>query len=143
MEDRYGIVPLPKYDEEQESYYSNTNKYVNTMALIPTSVVDTDTTGLIIETLAAVSQYTSLDKQYDVVLLNRKALDAESKANLQLVVESSSYDWAYVLNPAGMSDQIRLTMRGKTDITDFAPYFASVREPVQAALDEVSEMFAD
>lgn len=143
MEDKYGIVPLPKYDEDQEEYYSNTNKYINTMALVPSSVVDTETVGLVVESLAAVSQYTSLDKQYETVLLNRQALDAESKANLQLVVESSFYDWGYVLDPAKLADNIRLTMKGTSGIDEFGSFFASIREPVAAELEEKAELFQD
>lgn len=140
MEDKYGIVPLPKYDDDQEHYYSNTNKYVNTMALIPTSVKNTSMVGNIVEAMAAVSQVTSLDKQYDTVLLHRQALDAQSKASLQLVVEASSYDWIYVLDPASVSTQIRLAMKGESGSKEFSSFFASVREPVQSALDELEQM---
>lgn len=139
MEDPYGIVPLPKYDASQEEYYSNTNKYFNTMALIPSSVNDTESVGLLVEVLAAVSQYTSLDKQYDTVLLNRKALDAESKANLQLVVESSMYDWGYMVDPAGFGTTVRLAMCGQKNITEFGSTFASLRDAIKTEMDAIAE----
>lgn len=139
MEDKYGIVPMPKYDSAQEEYYSNTNKYLNTMALIPTSVQDTALVGNVVEALAALSQVTSLDKQYETVLLNRQALDAESKENLQLVVESSFYDWGYVLDPASVSTEIRLAMKGGT--TELGPIFASLRDAVTTELEKVAEMY--
>lgn len=140
MDDKYGIVPLPKYDAEQEDYYSNTNKFINTMALIPSSVRDTAMVGMITEALAAVSQVTSLDKQYETVLLNRQALDAESKANLKLVVESSAYDWGYVLDPAGLATTIKSAMKGQTT-SELGPTFASIRSQVDKVLEEIAEKY--
>ena len=138
MEDKYGIVPLPKLNDEQENYVSGINKYISTMAVIPTSVRDTDKIGEIVEALAAVSQYTSLDTQYEAVLLNRKALDAESKRNLQLVVESSTYDWVWLLNPAGVEQSIRLGIKNNTELSST---FASVRDQVEAELEIFMELY--
>lgn len=140
MEDQYGFLPMPKLDEAQEEYCSNTNRYINTMALLPSSVQDPEMMGAVIEALAAVSQFTSLDKQYDTVLLNRKAVDEQSKENLKTIVESSFYDMGYVLDPAEVSKSILNAIR---DDKELGPIFASLRDPVNAALEEYAEKFQD
>ena len=140
MEDKYGFLPMPKLDESQEEYYSNTNRFINTMALLPTSVQEPEKIGAVIEALAAVSQFTSLDKQYDTVLLNRRAVDADSKENLKIIVESSLYDMGYVLNPANISYQIRDAIYKNFEL---GSVFASLRDPVEAALEEYASRFAD
>lgn len=140
MDDQYGFLPMPKLDEAQEEYYSNTNRYINTFALLPASVQDPETMGAVIEALAAVSQFTSLDKQYDTVLLNRKAVDAQSKENLKTIVESSCYDLGYVLDPESIMSSIRSAIFQNTELGSI---FASLRDPVKAKLEEYAEKFQD
>ena len=140
MEDKYGFLPMPKLDELQEEYYSNTNRFINTMAILPSSIQDVEAAGLIVEALAAVSQFTSLDKQYDTVLLNRKAVDAQSKENLKTIVESSFYDMGYVLNPANISFEIRDAIYMNREL---GSTFASLRQPVEEWLEVYAELYLD
>ena len=137
-EDTYGIVPMPKYSDDQEEYVSITNKFINTMALLPTSIRDNDKVGEIVEALCAVSLYTSLDKQYETVMLNRQAQDAQSKKYLQMVVASSAYDWVYILNPAGLYDSIKSAIRNGGEL---ASTFAAVRDQVDAELESFMELY--
>ncbi len=139
MEDAYGIVPVPKYDEDQENYISNANCHISTMALLPTSIVDTHAAALVVEAMAAVSQYTSLDKQYEQVLLNRQALDAQSKNCLRTVVESVSYDWLYMYDMAGLGSTVRDRLR--VGESDFSSLFASYVDQVEDELEKLKEVF--
>jgi hypothetical protein len=139
MADEYGIVPMPKYDEYQKELYSNANRYISTMAVIPSSVTDIDNVGLLVEALAMASQYTSLDKQYDTVLLLRQALDEKSKMNLQLVAESVSYDWGYTFDIAGLRTKIsQAILKGNVGVADD---YASVRDMFNDALSELIARF--
>jgi hypothetical protein len=141
MNDKYGIVPMPKYDEDQENYISNANRSISTMAVFPITVRDTKTVGLITEALAAVSQYTSLDKQYDTVLLLRQALDEQSKRNLQLVVESVSYDWGYVFDIGQLKTIVaNAILKGTGGIADD---YSSIRDVVTGDIADLLERFVD
>ncbi|MBE6620420.1 MAG: hypothetical protein E7625_03540 [Ruminococcaceae bacterium] len=139
MEDKYGIVPMPKYDEDQENYISNANSSISTMAVLPITVRDTKKVGTIVEALAAVSQYTSLDKQYDNVLLLRQALDEKSKLNLQRVVESVSYDWGYMFDIAQVKTKIaQAILKSNMGVADD---YTSVRDVFNGALAEIVARF--
>lgn len=138
MTDPYGIVPMPKYDEDQTEYYSNANRYISTMALFPSSIVDIDNVGLIVEALAMTSQYTSLDAQYELVLLNRQALDAQSKASLMMVVESTTYDLCYAFNLAGMTEALRPIINSGGNYSSF---YAGYATSLPAALEKFMENF--
>ena len=141
MKDRYGIVPMPMLDEDQESYISNANRSISTMAVFPRSVYDTEKVGLIVEALAAVSQYTSLDKQYDTVLLSRQALDAQSKKNLQLVVESVSYDWGYAYDIGRLKTIVASAiLNGSTGVAD---EYASIRDLVTSGIADLLAKFEE
>lgn len=139
MVDKYGIVPMPKYTVDQDRYISNANSSISTMAVLPITVKDTKMIGTIVEALAAVSQYTSLDKQYDTVLLLRQALDEKSKMNLQLVAESVSYDWGYTFDIAGLRTKIsQAILKGNVGVADD---YASVRDMFNDALSELIARF--
>ncbi len=138
MVDPYGIVPMPKYDEEQTEYYSNANRYISTMVLFPSSIVDIDSVGLIVEAMAMASQYTSLDAQYEQVLLNRQALDGQSKESLMTVVESTSYDLCYAFNLAGMAEALRPIINSSGNYSSF---YAGYATSLPAALEDFLEHF--
>ncbi|MBQ7338482.1 MAG: hypothetical protein IJW40_08535 [Clostridia bacterium] len=133
MEDEYGIVPMPKYSEYQKELYSNANRYISTMVLLPSSITDINNVGLIVEGLAMTAQYTSLDKQYEQVLLNRQALDAQSKASLIAVVESTTYDLCYAFDMAGMPDSLRKIIKSGGQ---YASLYATYEGALETALED-------
>lgn len=139
MTDKYGIVPMPKYDSYQTEWYSNANRFISTMALLPSSITDIQNVGLIVEALAMASQYTSLDKQYEQVLLNRQALDAQSKASLMIVVESTTYDLCYAFDMASMATSLRnnVIKVGKP----YGSFYAAYASSLPAALDKFLSRF--
>ena len=108
------------------------------MVLLPSSIRDTEKVGEIVEAMCAVSMHTSLDKQYETVMLNRQAQDAQSKKYLQMVVASSAYDWIYILDPAGLYGSIKSAIR---DGKELASTFASVRDQVEAELETFMELY--
>lgn len=139
MADKYGIVPMPKYDLNQTDYISNANRSISTMAVFPISIRDTKMVGMITEALAGVSQYTSLDKQYDTVLLLRQALDEQSKRNLQLVVESVSYDWGYVFDIGKVKSVIAdAILKGEAGVAD---QYATIQDAVLGNIEALMDKF--
>ena len=138
MESRYGIVPMPKYDSYQEEYYSNANRFIGTVALIPSSVVDSGNVGLVTEALAMVSYYTSLDKQYEQVLLARQALDEQSKNSLITVVESTSYDLCYAFDFGRMVTDLRSII---TKGDSYASFYESYENSLEGALETFLERY--
>ena len=136
MTDEYGIVPMPKYDEDQTEYYSNANRYISTMVLFPSSIADIDSVGLIAEALAMTSKYTSLDAQYEQVLLNRQALDGQSKASLMAVVESTSYDLCYALDFGGIVGPLSsLIFKGGAYASFYETYIGKLDSALDAFLE--------
>ena len=83
--------------------------------------------------MAMTAQYTSLDKQYEQVLLNRQALDAQSKASLMAVVESTSYDLCYAFSMASMEQGIRSIINSNGN---YASFYATYEGPLEKALED-------
>lgn len=89
---RYGILPLPKYDEDQKRYLSTVQNSNSGSIAIPASLSDEDAefTGLILEALADLSHYTTLPAFIDGVMQTKKAPDEESVRVLQTLFSSEN-----------------------------------------------------
>ena len=69
MEADFGILPMPKYDENQESYYHTVNSNTCNTIEIPNSAgIDPEFSGFIIEAMSAESTYTLKEAYYDITL---------------------------------------------------------------------------
>lgn len=86
----YGIIPPPKYDEDQERYYSiMINPFVYT---IPANAVDPQRTGFLLDAYMAASHDTVVPAYYDITLVGKIARDPETVRMLGIVFDSLSYN---------------------------------------------------
>ncbi len=86
----YGIIPPPKYDEDQERYYSiMINPFVYT---IPAVSDDPQRTGFLLDALMAASHDTVVPAYYDITLVGKIARDPETVRMLGIVFDSLSYN---------------------------------------------------
>ena len=92
MEANFGIIPLPKYDELQENYYSVVNPYTGVLLGVPKSADDFERVSIILEALSAESRYTLQPAYYDVVLQRKFTRDEESGEMLDIIFNSRVYD---------------------------------------------------
>ncbi len=97
MESEFGIVPFPKFDSNQEGYYS---MYPNNCAMIaiPNSVKDLERTANIVEDLNYYSSLIVKPAWYDTLLHRRYVRDDESEASLDLILEGRVYDVGIMYN---------------------------------------------
>jgi hypothetical protein len=102
MDDDFGILPLPKYSEFQEKYYSDVNSYSGYMIGIPKSASEPERTSVILEALAAESRYTLLPAYYDITLQRKFTRDEESGAMLDILFSTTVYDSGSAYNFAGI-----------------------------------------
>ena len=139
MEDSYGLVPLPKYDEEQEDYISQAGVSAQ-MLVIPVTVKDLSRTGNIIEALTHES-YDSVMPVYYGVRVEQKGLRNEDSIEmLQLVRDNYGLESAQVLGVT--SDYINaLTNMVQNQESNAASLAASNEATVMAKLDELLKNF--
>ena len=116
----YGILPYPKYDENQKNYYSITMDFSTAFAIPKTEQDDLDFVGTITEALAYYSDVYVKDALYSTVLKYRDAKDADSSACIDLILASPKYDFAYIYayswgDQQGPTAMLRKCIRQKTD----------------------------
>ena len=92
----FGIVPLPKFSEQQDRYYVYAYPFFPFLA-IPTTIVGEDLamTGAAFEALAAESYRTLTPAFYDVALESKFTRDEESYEMLDIILRSRIYDILY------------------------------------------------
>ncbi len=117
MESDFGLLPIPKYTDEQEDYHCLVSIWASNMISVPISCGDTDRTGLIIEALSAESKYTLTPAYYDITLKTKSARDEESSAMLDLIFEGRAFELGNQYGWGGLFDiAATLTHSGKTDL---------------------------
>lgn len=94
MEQEFGVVPMPKMNEEQEHYGEYVSNGWTTAYGFPMTNTDAETTGIVFDALCGFSTDTLRVALYDVLFAAKLVRDAESVQMLDIIFDSKSYDWA-------------------------------------------------
>ncbi|MHB1153115.1 MAG: hypothetical protein ACYCWE_16070 [Eubacteriales bacterium] len=119
-ETEFGILPIPKYNAEQENYLSMVSVHTSGLMTIPKTAADIDRTGIVLEALAAESKYTLIPAYIDTALKGKYVRDAESEAMLDIIFANRAYDIGDVYNFGGLAGNfIYIASTGNTDVASF------------------------
>ena len=91
----YGIIPYPKYDEDQEKYYTYQNPGACISAVVPVTASDTEMSGAVMEALAYYGKQELYPAIYEVLLQYKVAQDLESQQMLDLIYSNRVWDLAF------------------------------------------------
>lgn len=90
MEADFGIVPPPKYNQDQERYYSIIlNPF---MQMIPVTVEDVNRNANILDALNAASHDTVMEGYVNITLQGKSSRDEDTVRMLRLVFDDLSYN---------------------------------------------------
>jgi len=93
MENDFGIIPMPKYDLNQEEYRSFVNGTPALAYSVPTTNTDLKRTGMILEVMAGYSTDTITPAIIDVTLMSKFVRDEESAEMLPIIFSGKTYDF--------------------------------------------------
>jgi len=92
MESDFGIIPVPKYDESQDSYYA----YINTWCLggssVPLTCSDTEMTGFLMEAMCYKSYETVRPALFENLIKEKVSRDDKSSQILDIVYDITYLD---------------------------------------------------
>lgn len=91
MDATFGIVPIPKYDENQNGYYSSVARQMPVLT-VPNTVTDTPRTGIILDAMAYLSTRDVTPVFFDVTMSQKRLRNEESIEMLQIIKDSVIYD---------------------------------------------------
>ena len=115
----FGIIPMPKYNSDQENYHQYTTGYCASVICFPTTTTgdDLDFASFMVEAMAIESVETVVPSYYDVCLKGRYVDDAESAAMLDIITTSVSSDYAEILGWGGFKTTVQNAISAGTPIT--------------------------
>jgi len=135
MESDFGLLPMPKYDEAQESYHSPILPRNTSALAIPVTNVNTEMTGYIVEAMAAKSATTLRPAYYTYTIEGKGLRDEDSARMLDIVLSTRIVDFGAVFDFGGMVAAFQdLTLKNSTDI---ASTYASYVNAAKTACAEV------
>ncbi len=136
MENDFGVLPIPKYNDTTEAYYSVVNSYTGAGISVPvlSDSAYIDNVGLFIETMGAASMNTLCNAYYDVMLNGIVVRDAESQNMLDIIYSNTTYDCGAIGYYANISDYIYMVMSYNSD---FASYSAKNKKMVIKFIDKM------
>lgn len=138
FETDYGIIPYPKWDEVQDSYYTMVDGGHEALA-IPASVQDTEFVGKIIEVLCAESWKRVVPTYYDIVLKTKGSRDEQSVAMLDRIFEKRVFDFGYVYGVFGAAFWVQFLIYDKS--ADIASYYEKNHKSYDKRMEQVFEYF--
>jgi len=93
MEAEFGMLPLPKLDESQTQYYSISNRYFSSYALIPLASPDAEVAGTLLNALAYYGNMHLREAVYDRSFRSLKLLrDEDSVQMFELIIDTQIQD---------------------------------------------------
>ena len=95
MEEDFGIIPYPKYDEAQDKYYTMSDGAASMLA-IPTTVKEPEKIGKITAALNAESWKTVIPQFYDIAIKIKFTRDDESVKILDMILDGRTFDFGYI-----------------------------------------------
>lgn len=138
MEADFGVLPIPKYNKQQEDYITWTNG-ICTTASVSKAVQDLDKVGKTIEIFAIMSYQRVTPAFYDTVLQRKSVRDEESQGMLDIIFKTRTYDLC-------MYYDLGLEPLFKTCVNNNKPNFSSNYTKqagrAQKSLDKLIKKFA-
>lgn len=135
MDSDFGILPLPKYDESQETYIGMTNTSWITFVMIPATNGELDYTGDVLEAMGYYSQKLVTPAYIDSTIVNKTMRDSDSEEMLDIILGSRSYDLAYYYNFGGIYSIANDLLDKKS--TNFVSQYESAESQIQASIDSL------
>ena len=140
MENDFGIIPMPKYDESQDDYITFVNPAGSCLG-VPLTVKSPEESGLVLEAMASASKEYLTAAYYETALKGKYARDEESAEMLDILLNNRIYDLAMIYKWGSMpSDYNGLV---KNDNTDLASAVAKKEDTINAAIETFIAAFDD
>ena len=115
MDADFGIIPVPKYDEQQKTYYSTINKHTAATVCIPnSSAFDWDVTGAVVELMSAEGHYDLREAYYDINLGTKVSRDPQSTEMLDLIFTNRVYDAGEIYSIGSIADAFYSASQGSS-----------------------------
>ena len=142
MKDDYGILPMPKYDENQDKYISQLGTST-TMLFVPTTTKDIGLTSKVMEAMSYYTNQLVVPKYYEVALKDKYARDDDIAGMLDIIRDGAAFDFLFVYGTSLQGAPNNYFRFNDTNTTDIASAFASNEKKFINSLNQMIEKFSN
>ena len=134
----YGIIPYPKYNEEQETYFTVAGGSVSSSA-IPLTALRDDVVATMFAALSAETWKSVMPQYYDVVLKYKGARDEASIAMIDTILDGRSLGFEFIYDAfSGFVYKTATILSGNVALPT---YVAQQQKPVVKHYEKVRDLF--
>jgi hypothetical protein len=141
MDQDFGIIPYPLYDDEQEDYRIPMITVALTYVSVPVTNADLDDTGIFMEYYAYLGRRDIMPALYDKLLLGKVSRDNESSAMLDIIFNNRIFDTGMVFDFSGLRTNLRTMYHNLQE--DFASSFARNAKLVNKNIEKIVKQFEE
>ena len=138
MDNEYGILPIPKFSELQNDYYSFVNG-ATSMVCVPVTCKDLERASVVIEALASGAYKTITPVLYETYLKRKVTRDADSADMIEYIVRNRVFDMGYVNLFDGIGSFVREMLTAKK--TDVSYTFQKYKRKSQSDMEKLVESY--
>lgn len=138
----FGVLPLPKYDENQESYHSMMATWGTLMTTIPASASDPERSGVILDALAFDSYKNLMEPYYETYLNQKGARNEDSAEMLKIIRETRVINVGHMFGWTGSvtSSITSLVEKGNASV---ASAIAKAKPSIEKNIDKTLTAMAE
>ncbi len=141
METDFGIVPYPKWNEQQEGYYTQAQDGFS-VAVVPIDVKNPEMSGAVLDVLSAISNETVIPAYYDMALKDKYSRDDQSAEMLDIIRDGFTLSFGYFYQQAlGCCGVYRELIRQEN--SNFVSYYAVNQKGFDRKLKKLLESYED
>ncbi len=141
METDFGIIPYPKWNEEQEAYLTHAQDGYS-IGVIPVDAPNIEMCGAVIDVLSALSSEKVIPAYYDMALKDKYARDDASGEMLDIIREGFTCNFGYFYGqPLGCANFLRLLI-GQNN-SNFVSFYAINSKSYERKLNKLIEAYSE
>ena len=133
----YGILPIPKYDEDQENYHTCLSMTYSQFS-VPVIAPEPNVSAAVLESMAH-NGYVSLSPKVFEALQYRYSKRAEDVEMLTILRDGIMYEPGRMIDTLNIFALVRRTVRDNVSISQ---YYAEGKKGFESGLEEVNFMFS-
>lgn len=134
LEQDFGVLPMPKYDEAQETYISTTFNGASTL-IVPTTAKEAGNIGTILEYLGAYSYRDLRPAYYEYNVKGKQFRDQDSVEMLEIMLDNITVDLGFIYN-WGIGDAFnKVVLEGEGIVSTFEARETAILKAMNRLLD--------
>jgi len=141
LEFEYGAIPNPKFNVEQESYYTVPNVSNGSLFAVPSTVYDLDKAGFGLQAISEESADTSYYAYIETRCKLQDAYDEDMAKCLGMIFDGVVYDIAFINDFGGLGNIVRSSLVESGGMNIYASQFKRKEKMAKNELSQIKEKY--